>query len=603
MKQEFRKLLLFQGGMLLLVVALSLPNSCANTTQGPTGGKKDTIPPYLVDAKPYPGAICFPLEKAKIYFEFNEYVTIKNSSNIFLSPPLSKKIQSRVRGKGIEVWFDEPLEPGTTYNLSFTGAVADNNEGNLFPGYNYVFSTGEDIDSMVITGTVRDCETLSPVKDATVMLYKDHSDSAVFLSRPAAAGKTDEFGYFAIPYLKDTLYRLYAIIDASNNNIYDPDEDRIGFVDSLIRPVIHVSDTLPELQAYDPKDSIGLAARRSEYELTVFREKPSKQFLKNKLRKQDRYAYITFNAPFVWIDTLWVEGYRADELVTQFNPEQDSLQIWLLGSKMTPDTMRLHVHYRKTDSLGILKPENEILKLPVDGAPPRNKYAKTTVKKDLKHEDTITVFKLNAPAERIEQYGFRLEFSNPLLTARFDSIAFTYINPKQKEFVGKLTAEADSTNVCAFILRPEQKFQKGFEYKIHIPEGTFRDVNGFRSDSLDYKVSLPTDESFSSLQVEVSGVDGLYIVELMDEKMTQVHRDFRIEKDCSLLFPYLKEGKYALRIRSDRNRNGVVDTGCVLEHRQSEPVRTLKLGSNNYIDIPAGTDIVQEIDIQEMFSK
>ena len=47
---------------------------------------------------------------------------------------------------------------------------------------------------MMITGTVRDCNTLEQVKGATVMLYKDFSDSAVFRSRPDAAIKTDDWG-------------------------------------------------------------------------------------------------------------------------------------------------------------------------------------------------------------------------------------------------------------------------------------------------------------------------------------------------------------------------------------------------------------------------
>ena len=87
------------------------------------------------------------------------------------------------------VTFEEPLDSNTTYTINMTDAIADVNENNMFPGYTYVFSTGSQIDSMMITGTVMDCNTLNPVKGATVMLYKDHSDSAVFKSRPFAACK------------------------------------------------------------------------------------------------------------------------------------------------------------------------------------------------------------------------------------------------------------------------------------------------------------------------------------------------------------------------------------------------------------------------------
>ena len=64
----------------------------------------------------------------------------------------------------------------------------------MFPGYTLMFSTGERIDSMAMTGTVLDCSTLQAMKGVTVMLYKDLSDSAIFKKRPDAAVKTDDWG-------------------------------------------------------------------------------------------------------------------------------------------------------------------------------------------------------------------------------------------------------------------------------------------------------------------------------------------------------------------------------------------------------------------------
>ena len=37
--------------LLALLTPVFMP-SCANTTQAPSGGDKDTIPPYIVDIKP-----------------------------------------------------------------------------------------------------------------------------------------------------------------------------------------------------------------------------------------------------------------------------------------------------------------------------------------------------------------------------------------------------------------------------------------------------------------------------------------------------------------------------------------------------------------------
>ena len=137
------------------------------------------------------------MHNAKITITFNEYVTVKDPKGIFLSPPLEKTPKYKIRGKSVVVYFESDLQENTTYTLDLTGAIADNNEGNMFPGYTLMFSTGEKIDSMAMTGVVRDCNTLQPIKGATVMLYKDLSDSAVFKQRPDAAVKTDDWGYFA----------------------------------------------------------------------------------------------------------------------------------------------------------------------------------------------------------------------------------------------------------------------------------------------------------------------------------------------------------------------------------------------------------------------
>ena len=213
MKRRIPDSLLPAFAAIVILAPSFLVHSCANTTQAPTGGDKDTIPPALFWVDPAPGSTGVPVNKTKIVFGFDEYVNIKESKNIFLSPPQKKAPKSKVSGKTVVVTFEEPLDSNTTYTINMTDAIADVNENNMFPGYTYVFSTGSQIDSMMITGTVMDCNTLNPVKGATVMLYKDHSDSAVFKSRPFAACKTDDWGYFALPYLKDTLYRLYAIKD------------------------------------------------------------------------------------------------------------------------------------------------------------------------------------------------------------------------------------------------------------------------------------------------------------------------------------------------------------------------------------------------------
>ena len=574
-------------------------HSCANTTQAPTGGLKDTIPPLIIGINPLPGTVNVPVD-TRIVFRFDEYVTIKNPKNIYLSPPQEKAPKVRIRDKFLIVQFEEPLDSNTTYTLNLTDALADNNEGNMFPGYTYVFSTGPGIDSLLVTGVVQDCNTLRPVKGATVLLYKDLADSAVFLHRPDASVKTDDWGYFCLPYLADTLYRLYAIKDEAGNNIYDPDTDLVGFVDSLIRPVVRVVDTLPEMLKYDMTDTLMCEARRVDFKMRLFREKPSKQYLKNKERTGDRSAYITFMAPYVWIDSLWVRGYKANEVITQFNVLQDSLEIWVNNRKPAPDTLHIFVNYRKTDSLGVLVPSLEHVKLTM---PEGRSVLQKMQRKNIKKEDTTCVFKLEVKPETVEQKGFELEFTQPIVFENFDSLVFRYRNPKQKEFTGEYTVEKDTANLRRFTIRPKEKLLPGYEYTLKIPHHAFRDIGGFYSDSTETKVSLPTDEKLSVLKANLTGVNRKIIVDLLDEKRSNVLRSYVLEKDGVLEFPYLKEGKYSLRITDDGNRNSIVDTGSILEHRQPEAVLYFNFGEQEYIEIPAGAELEQEINVKELFAQ
>lgn len=601
MKSSLREILIPLGAALAVLSPTFFMHSCANTTQAPTGGKKDTIPPALYWTQPVPGAVNVDTNKTKIVFGFDEYVTIKNQQNIFLSPPQKKAPKAKVKGKNVVVTFEEPLAKGITYTLNFTDAIADNNEGNMFPGFTYVFSTGDNIDSMLVTGTVQDCNTLTPVKGATVMLYKDHSDSAIFKSRPFAACKTDDWGYFCIPYIPDTLYRLYALKDDNNDNIYQSEDgELVGFIDSLIRPVMRVSDTLAEMQKYDMKDTLECRARRSEYEIRLFKEESTKQKLMNKGRSADRHAYVTFMSKNAWIDSLWIKGYKQEQLISQFNLRQDSLEIWINDRRRTPDTLQLYINYRKTnDSTGVFEPSLEHYPLFIEGALP--KKTGRAARQKLKHGDTICVYKLTAEPETVEQNGFSIEFAYPIIYENFDSLKFRYINPKQKELKGSFTVEKDSLNLRRYTIRPKEKLLPGYEYFLKVPHRAFRDINGFYSDSTEVKVSLPSDDKLSTIILDMKGVEGKLIVDLLNEKRDKVLRNYIIEKDTQLVFPYLKEGKYSVRVTFDYNKNSMVDTGNILEHRQPEKVAFFKVSENEeYLDLPAATELTQIIEISEL---
>lgn len=598
MKGFFRKY--FPAVPLALVLGPVLfSHSCANTTTPPSGGPKDTIPPVLVELYPYPGAKNVPVHKTQLMFKFDEFVTVKDQQSIFLSPPMEKRPKFRLKGKAVIVSFENDLDSNRTYTLDVTNAIADNNEGNMFPGYTLAFSTGQHLDSMMITGTVQDCNTLMPLKGVTVMLYKDHADSAVFKHRPDAAGKTDDWGFFCLRNIQDTVYRLYAVKDDNNDNMYQAENNElIAFCDTLVRPVTIVNDSLPEIIKYLMTDTVACLARKSEFELNMFRETPSKQMIVNKERLGERTAYITFMAPYADIDSIWIKGVPAEKLITQFNLERDSLEIWVNDPGKQPDTLFLYVDYMKTDTLGALVPFTEEVKL----AKPRQLGAAKSSSRDIKKEDTTAVFSVTAEPETIEQYGYVIEFKYPLVQSAFDSLVFRSVNPRQQEATEKYTFMQDSLNLRKYIVRPVSKLLPGYEYFLKIPHRKFMDINGFYNDSLEVKVSLPNDDKLSSMSLVLTNVRNKYIIDLLNEKRDKIIRSYTVDQDATLLFPYITAGKYSLRITEDLNRNGLVDTGNLLEHKQPEKVKFFKLqDGTSLIDIPEMTELEQTIDVGEMF--
>ena len=595
----------------LVLGSMLFSHSCANTTTPPTGGPKDTIPPVIVKLFPPNGATMVPCHKTQLSFTFDEFVVVKERQNIFLSPPQEKSPKYKIKGKSVVISFEHDLDSNKTYTLDITNAIADNNEGNMYPGYTLAFSTGPKLDSMMVTGSVYDCNTLMPVKGATVMLYKYQgdstvvndtltvpSDSAIFFKRPDAAAKTDDWGFFCIRNIADTVYRMYAVYEESANNLYDPDNDKIAFLDSMIRPVTVVNDSLPEVIKYLMTDTLACLARKSEYELNLFKETPSKQMIVNSERLGERTAYVTFMAPYAEVDSIWIRDLPPEKLITQFNLERDSLEIWVNDPKEQPDTLFLNISYLKTDTLGMLSPFVEEIKL----SKPRESLAAKSSRRDIKKEDTTTVFTITAAPETVEQYGFTIEFKYPLVESAFDSLEFRYLNPRQQESTGTYKVVQDSLNLRKYVVWPDEKLMPGYEYFLKVPHRKFMDINGFYNDSSEVKVTLPNDDNLSSMDLVLTNVKNKYIVDLLNEKRDQTIRSYIIDSDCTLRFPYITAGKYSIRITEDINRNGLVDTGNLLEKKQPEKVRFFKLeDGSNLIDIPEKTELEQSIDIEEMF--
>ena len=85
----------------IILGSVIFSHSCANTTTPPTGGPKDTIPPLIVEVYPQLGQTNVPCHKTKLEIKFNEYVVVKDPKSLFLSPPLEKSAQFKLRARAL----------------------------------------------------------------------------------------------------------------------------------------------------------------------------------------------------------------------------------------------------------------------------------------------------------------------------------------------------------------------------------------------------------------------------------------------------------------------------------------------------------------------
>ena len=581
--------------------------SCANTSTPPEGGPKDTIPPVIVEVVPANNALNHPRDKrhSSVSFEFNEYVALNNpNSYLFLSPPQTKPPTAKIKGKRVVVSFEEPLDSNKTYSLSLGEAIKDNNEGNPFPPYTHSFSTGSHIDSLFVSGNIVEASTMLPMSNITVLFHTDPSDSAIFKVLPKAAAKSDLWGYFTVRNLPaDTVYRVFAIEDLNNNCLYDPDQERVAFLDTLVLPSSVMRDSLPELLSFNMTDTAACLSRPAQLSLSMFKEVSQRQILRAKERVSRRQMYLKFSAPYPQIDSIIIDGIPDEKLIKEYNYYKDSIVIWINDQGPVADTLRMRLTYMKTDdSLNILVPQTDTIRM----VRPKAKMVENRWGEMVEEVDTLAAYEVDATPENIDQNGIIITFESPMIVTPFDSITIMAKNTREQVSPAQFSVEQDTANIKKFTLRLAEKLTPGFEYTLRIPDSVFMDIDGIYCDSLVKKITLPQDESLSSLTVEASTVHEKYLVELVDEKRTKVFRSYQIDTVSVLEFPYLKAGKYSIRITEDKNGNGQVDTGSLLDKKQPEKVMMFRfnesMGNNAYIlELPERTELIQTIDIGEMF--
>ena len=338
---------------------------CA-TIMTPTGGPKDTLPPVITLMTPDNFTTNF--KDRKIYIEFDEFVQIKDQQKeFFTSPQMKKKPTITLRGRGISVQLRDTLRENTTYALNFGSAICDNNEGNPLYSMRYVFSTGPEIDSMVLSGYTVDAYKADSVSKSFIYFYIADSvpepkeyDSTLFNYKPQVIARAETNGIFLAQNLKPVPYRVYAFQDTNDNQMYEPSIDKVGFLDSLINPALMPDfsvwyDSLRHYVTADPQVFMRM------FTDVAFK----RQTLQQSERPARHKAMLYFGAAHPEVTGLRFDSIPAERVI--WDPQtvgRDTVALWFdVPSASLPDTIKGEITYFKHDTVNRLQEVTEPLKL------------------------------------------------------------------------------------------------------------------------------------------------------------------------------------------------------------------------------------------------
>jgi hypothetical protein len=523
------------GFLTVLVSALSLVlimGACASM-QTPTGGPKDTKAPRVLSENPKNLSTKFNAKKIEIVFD--EFIKLNSAyTEITISPALENPLEAKAKKNLLEVEIDQGLEPNTTYTINFGKAIGDVNENNILKNFSYVFSTGTILDSLSVSGTVKDAVTNERLKETVVFVFPAEQDTLLGKKKPSIYTQTDSAGNFVLKNLRSANYKVYAMREGSADRIYNRGVDEIGFIDTPINLNKNIS---------------GLSFR-------VFKEEPAKLKILDKKVDADGRIQLVLNKGIAKPEIKELESDKfLKGAVTEFSLAGDTTSIWTTSIDF--DSLKV----------GVYSGESLIDKTTIYRNKRENLNRIPTIK------DNIGNGKLKPGSK------FSFKVSMPVL--QLDT--------------SKIVLLADSQMVSGWTFTKTAKTNREFQlsypfkndrtYELKFAEGAFTGISGLKTKAYSKTFELDKLENYGNLAltIDLADTSKQYVVQLISEQKNIVREDV-IKTNGKLVYTTYPTGKYTLRFVLDENRNGKWDTGNLENKTQPEKIwiyeKTITLRAN-----------------------
>ena len=510
---KYRFSVLFWGFIVLWFV------QCAKRGN-PTGGPEDETPPVLLRADPELNTTHFNKERIRMYFD--EYVKLKKlKDQLIVSPPLDPAAyiispQSSA-AKYVQIELMDTLRPNTTYNFNFGQSIVDNNEGNPYPYFRYVFSTGDYVDSLQVRGRIGNAFGRKTKNFVSVMLYavdSTYNDSIIYQQPPDYLTNTlDSLEVFEISNVRAGRYLLIAQKDIANNYTFDQNADDIGFINDFI-----------DL----PTDSLFL--------LDLFREKTNFSVGRTFQASQNRIG-IGYFGDANGLKVLPINLPDSVQTIQSFDKKSDTLYVWY--KHFSADSLQFDII---RDTLKV-QTTHQIRKAELDSL-----TISSTIKGVLHFDDTL-----------------RIETTTPILT-----IDKSRINLRDRDSIPVpfyVSVEDPHRVLFDFDILPNENYQ------LDVFPGAITDFFDEVNDSLQLALRTKKPADYGSVYLQLVGVPSYpIIVQLTDENENLIRSLPVAAPQRRIVFSNLQPKKYYVRLIVDENKNGQWDTGRFLDRSAPEKV-------------------------------
>lgn len=530
--------------VVILVIFSVLCDSCANRIS-PTGGPKDTIPPFITSSIPRNQSINF--KGNTIILEFNEWIKESNlRTQLLITPPLKGNYVPKIVRNRVEIKLEEPLEDSTTYNFNFREGVVDITESNIAivdtlssQDLKIAFSTGYILDSMSVNGQIISLPTRVPLKETVVSLYQVNDTLNIREDKPYYFTLTNEEGFFNIQNIKAGSYRLYAFQDNNNDLIYQEPE-AIAF----LKDSIQFTDKNTRL------DSLILKATKEDHTSPEIR----------KSRAVSKYYEITFNEGIQTIDIQFLEEWKD---TFKYHMIEGGKKLKLYNPEEIYDSIPLTITIEDSLSNKVILEEKIAFKESTNTRASPNKPLNVELK--LLEDDKLA-----------NELQLDLLFDKPVKEYDFQKIKYQI---DQDTLHVKPLLYRDSTahytwNKMHTELSIRRKILLKESIEITIDTASFISIEQDSSDFIQKKFLVKKPSKYGSIYGNIITEFPHYIIQLLDDNFKVV----REAKDAAKInFQYLKEATYKLRVIIDENKNGKWDQSNLDQGLSAEKIIFLEL--------------------------